>query len=410
MTTKSFDCPNCGAPLDYEEGGAVTIRCTFCNSSVIVPEELRPKKAAPPPTPVTPPLVFTTVSSAPPIKVQNVGRGWGCFVIGLVIFILLVTVVPLLLAGAGVWAAFTTVATTIPDFPEIGATVEASLSTAESVFPVTPETPAFAEQTLVFGSEGIGPGMLSDSRTITVDGAGNVYIGDYIGGRIQVFDQNGNYQTLWNIDPDIYLAGMVVTQDGTLFVAQNGDIQRFNGKTGELLGEVKYKSAGSVYFGDLTMTTDNRLIALSDDLMVIFDNNGQTLADVAIEDVPEGNDFEQVTVDGAGRIYVLGQTLARGQFNDVVFVFTPEGKYLSQFGGSGDEAGQFRAPDDIAVDGLGRVYVSDIFGIKVFDSNGRYITEFDTEGVVFGMTFHAPNELWAVSNANKVFQFTLPAE
>ncbi len=409
MTTKSFDCPNCGAPLDYEEGGAVTIRCTFCNSSVIVPEELRPKKATAP-TPTGPPLVFTTVSNAPPIKVQNAGRGWGCFVVGLVLFIVLVTVVPIILAGAGIWATFSTVATSVPGFSDIGTTIEASLSTAESVFPVTPETPAFAEQSLAFGSEGIGPGMLSDARSIAVDGAGNVYVGDYIGGRIQIFDQNGNYQTLWNIDPDIYLAGLAATQDGTLFIAQNGDIQRFNGKTGELLGDVKYKSSESIYFGDLTVTTDNRLIALADDLMVIFDGDGQTSATVAIEDVPEGNDFEQVTVDGTGRIYVLGQTLARGQFNDVVFVFTPEGQYLSQFGGSGDEDGLFRAPDDIAVDGLGRVYVSDIFGIQVFDSNGRYLTEFETEGVVFGMTFRAPDELWAVSNANKVFQFTLPSQ
>jgi uncharacterized Zn finger protein (UPF0148 family) len=39
---KTFECPNCGAPLDYTESVTLTVRCPFCNNSVIVPEELRP--------------------------------------------------------------------------------------------------------------------------------------------------------------------------------------------------------------------------------------------------------------------------------------------------------------------------------------------------------------------------------
>jgi len=38
---QSFNCPNCGAPLDYD-GSDLTVRCPFCSSSVIVPETLRP--------------------------------------------------------------------------------------------------------------------------------------------------------------------------------------------------------------------------------------------------------------------------------------------------------------------------------------------------------------------------------
>src|SRR5574337_247678 len=37
---QSFNCPNCSAPLDYE-GDDLTVRCPYCNSSVIVPEALR---------------------------------------------------------------------------------------------------------------------------------------------------------------------------------------------------------------------------------------------------------------------------------------------------------------------------------------------------------------------------------
>ncbi len=43
----TFNCPSCGAPLDYP-GSGDTIRCPYCNNSVIVPEVLRPKTPARP--------------------------------------------------------------------------------------------------------------------------------------------------------------------------------------------------------------------------------------------------------------------------------------------------------------------------------------------------------------------------
>lgn len=36
----TLNCPTCGAPLDYSGNGG-TLRCPYCNNSVIVPEELR---------------------------------------------------------------------------------------------------------------------------------------------------------------------------------------------------------------------------------------------------------------------------------------------------------------------------------------------------------------------------------
>jgi len=37
---QTFDCPSCGAPLDYQQGAAATMRCPYCNNSVIVPGSL----------------------------------------------------------------------------------------------------------------------------------------------------------------------------------------------------------------------------------------------------------------------------------------------------------------------------------------------------------------------------------
>jgi LSD1 subclass zinc finger protein len=39
--TQTFNCPTCGAPLDYDGGSDHTIRCPFCNNVVIVPESIR---------------------------------------------------------------------------------------------------------------------------------------------------------------------------------------------------------------------------------------------------------------------------------------------------------------------------------------------------------------------------------
>jgi LSD1 subclass zinc finger protein len=45
--TQTFQCPSCNAPLDYDGSGRSTIRCPYCQNSVVVPEELRGGAQAP---------------------------------------------------------------------------------------------------------------------------------------------------------------------------------------------------------------------------------------------------------------------------------------------------------------------------------------------------------------------------
>jgi len=54
---------------------------------------------------------------------------------------------------------------------------------------------SFANPLLSFGEEGTGAGMLNDPRSVGVDRSGNIYVGDYSDGRIQIFDAQGNFQT-----------------------------------------------------------------------------------------------------------------------------------------------------------------------------------------------------------------------
>ena len=108
----------------------------------------------------------------------------------------------------------------------------------------------------------------------------------------------------------------------------------------------------------------------------------------------------KVAVDGLGNIYALGT------FNNGVFKFGPDGKFLNRFGDAGDQPGQFRAALSIAVDGKGRVYVSDIKGVQVFDSNGRYLNAFKPETTAFGMLFNDKGELF-IAARNRVLKYSI---
>ena len=65
--------------------------------------------------------------------------------------------------------------------------------------------------------------------------------------------------------------------------------------------------------------------------------------------------------DVAGRIAVgrNGMVYVSDSGNDRVQVFTPQGRFIRQFGSYGSGKGQFFFPADLAVDGSGNVYVAD---------------------------------------------------
>ena len=105
-----------------------------------------------------------------------------------------------------------------------------------------------------------------------------------------------------------------------------------------------------------------------------------------------------VAADGLGNILVLGV------FSGSVFQFDSDGNYRNMFGSQGTEPGQFSATSDITVDGRGRIYVSDMGGIVVFDSSGRYLGLLDpqSQGYVYGMDMGPDGNLFVVTGAFEV--------
>jgi len=376
--TKAFVCPTCGAPIDYRSTEESTIRCPYCNSSVIVPEELRVKKPQES-TPTVP--VFPRTLPAQKAAVEQTARRS-------VAAVLLAASVGLVLITGLV--AFLLTARKPSRIP----------SRVQGMVQGLAAGPGRA--VLTFGGEGTGPGLFQDARHVAVDGQGNIYVGDYIGGRIQVFDSSGKFLQLWMVDRKRALRGFAVDRNGIAYIAQDG-LKRYEARTGKYLSEIKYSEVGWG-FDDVQVTADGGLVAfwyINRDDLVRFDAQGKVV--FALRQAISGQTDEselsaRVASDGIGNIFVLGE------FSDAVFKYSPEGKYLNRFGGEGDQPGQFSAPEAIAVDGQGRVYVSDSKGIQIFDGEGRYLDFIKVDGFVFGMTFNDRNELF-VATGKKVIKY-----
>lgn len=382
----TFDCPKCGAPVAYESsynpmGAPTSVRCGYCNSTLMVPDEMRGRPAQ----------IISAVHvnlGTPTIKIGSLKWLW------LVLLIPIAGVLIAILAMAGVFVPVMKSITTTRPNP--------SPTHGKTVVPFGGKTTGsgFATEVMRFGSEGIGPGMFKDARSIAVDGAGRIYVGEYSGGRVQVFDSTGKFQTQWMVDTKMPLRGLAADRKGTVYVVQSGVINRYDGATGNPLGPVSF--SGGWGFDDIVTTADGGFVCAwykNRDDIVRFSPSGQVTRTIpkAISSVTDSSELDtRVAVDGLGNIYALGT------FSNAVFKFTPEGKFTNKFGSEGDQQGQLRAPQALAVDGKGRVFVSDIKGVQVFDSEGRYLQTFKTDGAASGMVFNDKNELFVAARKEVV--------
>jgi len=368
MSTK-FDCPSCGAPLDYDGGPDYTIRCPFCNNSVIVPEELRPQ--------------HTRQVHIPADQYQRRGSRLACVVIAVAVALVLLGIIPVVYTASR--------STKLVTNPPLATNPLAPTAVVRE----TPKT-GFAQVTMQFGGEGIGPGLLNDSRAIAVDNEGNIYLADYTGGRVQAFDSEGKFINQWMVgDKDTLIFSLTADRKGKVYIIANHGIVIYEGASGKSIGKIDYPDKD---FNDAFIAPDGTLVTtmyIFEDNIVRFDESGkaiQTIKNVFSSQTDQNEMQMTVAVDGLGNIYALGM------INSTVMKYSPQGKFLNRFGSDGDEPGQFRAVEDIAVDGQGRVYVSDIKGVQVFDSDGRYLATIEIpKGVPFGIVISDQNELFVTT-------------
>lgn len=292
---------------------------------------------------------------------------------------------------------------------DISSTIQAVIPTfaipTMALLPTPVPTPAYADLLLTFGSEGIGAGQFSDARSVTVDSDGRIYVGEYTGGRIQVFDADGKFLSVINIDPEMPLLGLEADRRGGLYVSQAGIITRYDAATGKALEQVGAGLGRS--FGSIALTQSGKIVAAYQtgsrpDDIVILDTDGTLLETIsgAFSTQTGSPDLDySLAVDGLGNIYALGV------FTVEVFKFSPEGRFLTRWGSRGEGKGQFRSVQDIAVDGQGRVYVCEVDRIQVFDSSGRLLGEIGWPGTaLFGVAVTDQDEILTAART-KVYRF-----
>lgn len=369
---ETFECPKCGAPVSYQPDafGGGTVKCAYCQSQLSLPHHGQPAR------------IISQIDI-------NVGPQVTAGARKLIWFLVLVPVVIIIIVMAGVFGAL---APLMRSVSSIGGGGSGGGSNG------------FASVVQKFGSEGIGPGMMTDARSIGIDGQGHIYVGEYQGGRVQVFDAQGKFITQWMVDRKMPLRGLAADRNGIVYIAQRGKITRYRGETGEALGDISY--SGGDGFDDVRATADGGLICAwyrGDDNIIKFDSQGKEVRTItkAVSTAADRSELDtRVAADGLGNIYALGT------FAEAVFKFNPDGKFVNRFGGPGHQPGQFSAAHSIAVDGKGRVFVGDIQGIQVFDTDGRFLNLIKVDGPAFGMVFNDKNEL-LVAARNKVIKFQL---
>jgi ribosomal protein L7/L12/sugar lactone lactonase YvrE len=304
----------------------------------------------------------------------------GCLVTAFIVFMILVTVVPILIAMASSGGPLN------EPWARINPFGRARLVTS-------------------FGGEGTGSGLFQDARYVATDNNGHLFVGEYDGGRIHIFDTQGKFLGQWTPvneeDYDLYLRGMAVDRSGMMYLAAQGKLYVYNALSGERLGEIPYTGEYG-YFDDVFIGPDGTLYATdtyNGDNILHFDRNRQMILSIpnAISSVTDESESTiRLSVDGLGTIYALGDSV------ESIFVFAPDGRYVTRFGSEGEEKGQFTSTYAIAVDNQSRVYVSDFGGLQVFSSDGRYLYKIGMPSYIYGIVFTDDNHLITVDGDDKV--------
>jgi DNA-directed RNA polymerase subunit RPC12/RpoP len=467
LSIRAFKCPSCGAPQE-PEAGTLTMKCSYCGGTIIIPESLR----TPAPGSSGPSMgdVFNfglkgvdlnkivgnamqlpeAISLAQRGQIDEAARIYSQ-ITGME-HADAVQAVKAMSAGHAVsltpgkegvtWGQFET-SYNSPNVSASGPTVDVSsskrgcgailgitaligiivagliagaiylfINNGGSLDAVLPA--AFARKSLVFGSEGIGQGTFKDPRAVGVDGQGNITVADYDDGRVQTFDGEGNFLSGFSVKPDVgkvYVTGLAVDRDGTVYVAHSGMIQVFDPK-GNPLSEI---GDGEHRYESVVVGGDGKLYATSDNETIVRFKPDHSM-DLEIPDT-----FTTVTgdidigtnlaADGLGNMYIVGS------FHYLVLKYSPQGTYVDQFGGqaegAGNQPGKFTSPRALAVDAHGRIFVADFFDIKVFEEGGNYITTIGlNDGVPFGIVADSKDHVYVVTSQNHVIRFDVkpPAE
>jgi DNA-binding beta-propeller fold protein YncE len=230
------------------------------------------------------------------------------------------------------------------------------------------------------------PFQLIGPYGIAIDSKGLVYVADQRVGAVFIFNtENHDTQLIRNGYEAHFgwINGLAIDDDDRLFVS-DGKMHRvmiFNPKH-EVEGQITEGLTDPV---GLAIDTENRFLYVADaqqDQVIVYDADTLKL----LRRIGTGGknhylttpgDFaapQGVAVDPDGNVYVT-DTL-----NDRVEIFDADGNFISTFGKPGDGPGYFARPKGIAIDGDGHIWVADEMQdrLQVFNRKGQLLTYIGT--------------------------------
>ena len=195
----------------------------------------------------------------------------------------------------------------------------------------------------VWGRLGGGNGQFSKPRAIAIDAKDQLYIVDMTA-RIQVFDVDGNFIRSWQTleQKTGRPTGLTIDSvDGNLMVADTH------------------------YYRILTYTPMGELLTHA------------TLGGTMGQGPGEFGLVSDAVRDNAGNYYISEY----GEW-DRVQKLSPDGKFITQWGGHGSDPGQFLRPQHLEFDDDGLLWVADACNhrIQVFDQQGKLVKHWGVVG------------------------------
>jgi DNA-binding beta-propeller fold protein YncE len=225
----------------------------------------------------------------------------------------------------------------------------------------------------VWGRRGTSAGRLQKPRAITIDGDDHLYVVDMTA-RIQVFTTEGEFLREWQT-PEFASGkptGLAIDHDGNLLVADTH------------------------YYRVLVYSPQGELL--------------RTLGGIRGQRPGEFGLVTGIAQDHQRNYYVSEY----GEY-DRIQKFSPEGKFLLQWGGHGSAPGEFIRPQKLAFDEDERLWVTDACNhrIQVFDTAGKLLQVWGVQGGAAGELYYpydlalAPGVVYVCEYGNhRVQKFT----
>ena len=237
-------------------------------------------------------------------------------------------------------------------------------------------------QVHVWGKRGLGEAQFQKPRAITIGPDNNLYVIDMTA-RVQVFDLDGNFLRSWRTPKftDGKPCGVSISNDGQIMIADTH------------------------YYRVLFYSPEGEL----DESRTIGGENGTGPGQFGF--------VTDVVQDELGNYYVSEY----GDY-DRVQKFDPDGNFVCEWGGHGEEPGQFLRPQGLAIDKKGQLWVADASNhrIQIFDIRSeepKLVKVWGEPGRGYGqlsypydLFFHDDHVYVCEFGAHRIQKFTLDGE